>query len=235
MEAERHNRRDNSRINTYFGKVDGFCVPDKSLLMVECAHNKINAFVNYSFAPYKPCQWNTSADVVWDARDKTCTTYVGGSAKYYCEDAYLDALYKRSSIHNGRKPASPESVEESIMWLSNRHRLYDRYASAMDIDAWSTTTSGPVIWDFKFFLGNWSDNETRVINILKKDYPLFKVKYSLKEGEWFGRDVSDWAEIIPVGDIAEELSELVGLPGGQLTIEDACIFMSLIVRQHEQQ
>ena len=234
MNAERHTRRDNDRITAYFGRVDGFRCPSSSLLMVECAHNKINAIVNYSFAPHEPCQWDTNADVVWDAVDKTCTTYVKGEAKYLGEDAYLDALYRCSGITNGRKPApAAEVVNGSIIWLSARHRLYDRFATAMDIDAWSTTSSGPIIWDFKFFCGSWSTTEERVLNILGQHYPIFKVKYSLKEGEWYARDVGDWAEIIPCCEMAEEIADIIGLPGAQLSIEDATVWMSLIARRHE--
>ena len=236
MEAERHNRRDNARISRYFGKVDGFHCPPDYLRMVECAHNRVNVIVDYCFAPSvgQSTTWNTGVSCVWDAGSKDCTTYVSGSPKYYGETAYLDALYRRSSINNGRVPAPAESVEESIMWLSQRHRLYDNFASAMDVDAWSTTSSGPIIWDFKFFCGNWSNNEEKVINLLSRTYPIFKIKYSLKEGEWFGRDVEDWAEIVPIGPDSHELAEQIGLPvGEQLSIEDTCMYMSLIVRQHE--
>ena len=236
VEQERHNRRDNDRITKYFGKVDGFHCPPDYLRMVECAHNKVNVIVDYCFAPYtgQSSTWNTGVSCVWDSGTKDCTTYVSGKPKYHGEAEYLSALYRRSNITNGRVPAPASSVEDSIMWLSTRHRLYDRFASAMDIDAWSTTSSGPIIWDYKFFCGSWSSNEEKVINLLSRTYPIFKVKYSLKEGEWYGRDVGDWAEITPVGPDSYELAEQVGLPiGQQLSIDDACMYMSLIVRQYE--
>ena len=244
VEQERHNRRDNDRITKYFGKVDGFHCPPDYLRMVECAHNKVNVIVDYCFAPYtgqsstwntgQSSTWNTGVSCVWDSGTKDCTTYVSGKPKYLGEDAYLDALYRCSGITNGRKPApAAEVVNGSIIWLSARHRLCDRFASAMDIDAWSTTSSGPINWDFKFFCGSWSTTEERVLNILGQHYPIFKVKYSLKEGEWYARDVGDWAEIIPCCEMAEEIADIIGLPGAQLSIEDATVYMSLIVRQYE--
>jgi len=224
------NRRDHGTIIREFGNVEGFHCPTDYVRMIECANQRINVIIDYRFNEYQvDHNWPVEVSVVW-SEPATCTTYVSGTPKYHSEPEFLHALYKRSGITNGKIPPKLKEIERNQMWLSDRHREYDDFASCMDVDAWSVIVPGQVIvWDMKHANGSWNGPEERCIRQLaSKGIPVIKVQYCVEKEQWIKRYDKDFVRLSPGNSLAYDLisDEYVSV---DLDFQDARRIMSDIV------
>jgi len=148
---ERWNRRDEEVLDDLFEGVDCWYRPKEELRFIEYTNSKPTAIVDYCIGNSpEQSAWPAHATVVWERSACDCKTIVSGQIKYQTEAEYLGALYQRAGIVDGHIPPKPLSVGSDTSWLSERHRQYDRKACAFDVDAWSCTGSGLVVWELKY-------------------------------------------------------------------------------------
>ena len=237
---QNHEYRDEEFLNQKFGGVTGWCLPTDVVRFVEAANcwksNKIYILDHMVGAePRYVSSWRADAVVTWSPEAKEALTHCSDFVVWETEAELVQAIYSGSGM-NGDVPTKPTSITKSIQYIRDRKREHwDQKAYCIDVDAWSETSAGPIIWDMKYIVspGN-SATADRILEMMgeQRFIPAFKVWYSKASGS-FGTEETNKGDFVHILWGNSESKLYLEEEQTDLTYEQAVNVMNGIVEKYE--
>lgn len=238
---QNHEYRDEEFLNEKFGSVIGWRCPTDMVRFIEAANcwKSTKLYILDHMVGDEPryvSSWRADAVVTWSPDAQDASTYVSGVPVWETEADLVQAIYGGSGMVSGDVPEKPTSITDSIQYIRDRKRNHwDHKAYCIDVDAWSETSTGPIIWDMKYIVSpGYSATADRILEMLgeQRCIPAYKVWYSKAAGS-FGGVTSNKGDFVNIcyGNseskiyLAEELHDL--------TYAEAVEMMNRIVEKYQ--